>query len=342
MWLQVKKMLTRILFSTLILMAVCTATATAQRRPPVRRSPVPVIFDTDMGPDYDDVGAIALLHALADSGQAQILATVASTTYPRVAAVLDVFNTYFKRPRIPIGVPKGAAVNEGDFQHWSDTLVVRYPHRITQNEQAADAVTVYRQVLARQPDHSVTIVTVGFLTNLANLLASPGDRYSPLTGRELVARKVARLVSMAGWFPNGREFNVHKDAGASQQVFGQWPTEIILSGFDIGKEIKTGLPLVQNPAIRNSPVKDVFAICLPKAEGDRHGRMSWDQTAVLVAIKGTTGYYTLKPGRMRVAADGSNTWDEQGKGHFYLVPAMPVPQVTAIIDRLMQHQPAGK
>ena len=40
--------------------------------------PVSVIFDTDMGPDYDDVGALALLHALADSGEVRILATVSS------------------------------------------------------------------------------------------------------------------------------------------------------------------------------------------------------------------------------------------------------------------------
>ena len=36
------------------------------------KKPVPVIFDTDMGPDYDDVGAIAMLHALADKGEATI------------------------------------------------------------------------------------------------------------------------------------------------------------------------------------------------------------------------------------------------------------------------------
>ena len=40
--------------------------------------PVKIIFDTDLGPDYDDVGALAFLHAMADSGKAEILATVAS------------------------------------------------------------------------------------------------------------------------------------------------------------------------------------------------------------------------------------------------------------------------
>ena len=72
--------------------------------------PIAVIFDSDMGPDYDDVGAITLLHAFADSGYAKILATVASTKYEGVAAVFNVFNTYFNRPGILIGVPKGKAL----------------------------------------------------------------------------------------------------------------------------------------------------------------------------------------------------------------------------------------
>src|SRR5215210_5262834 len=131
-----------------------------------KQKPLPVIFDTDMGPDYDDVGAITLLHAFADEGKAKILATVASTKYEGVAAVLNVFNTYFKRPALPIGVPKGEAVTKKDFQHWTDTLIKNYPHTIKNNSDVPDAVEVYRQVLAKQSDKSVTIITVGFLTNL--------------------------------------------------------------------------------------------------------------------------------------------------------------------------------
>src|SRR6478736_3450859 len=78
-----------------------------------------VIFDSDMGPDYDDVGAITMLHAFADEGKANILATIASTKYENVAAVFNVFNTYFKKPNISIGVPKGEALELRDFQHWS-------------------------------------------------------------------------------------------------------------------------------------------------------------------------------------------------------------------------------
>ena len=66
-----------------------------------------VIFDTDFGPDYDDVGAITLLHSFADSGWVQILATMASSRHQNAAAAINVFNTYFNRPEIPIGVVRG-------------------------------------------------------------------------------------------------------------------------------------------------------------------------------------------------------------------------------------------
>ena len=67
---------------------------------------VNLILDTDLGPDYDDVGAMALMHALADSGQVKILATVSSNLDERVVPCIEVINTYFKRPDIPVGAPK--------------------------------------------------------------------------------------------------------------------------------------------------------------------------------------------------------------------------------------------
>ena len=208
--------------------------------------PVNIIFDSDMGPDYDDAGAITILHALADKGEAHILATVASTKYEGVAGVLNVFNTYFSRPDIPIGVPKREALDLRDWQHWTDTLLANYPHQIKSNAEVPDAVQVYRKILASQPDHSVTVVTVGFLTNLSNLLNTGSDKYSKLNGRELIDRKVKLLVCMAGKFPSGYEFNVMKDAKASQNVYSNWPTQVILSGFEIGEQIMAGLPLIHN------------------------------------------------------------------------------------------------
>ena len=306
------------------------------------RGPVPIIFDSDMGPDYDDVGAITLLHALADSGQAKILATIASTKYDGVACVMNVFNTYFNRPNTPVAVPKGNALTLRDWQHWTDTLIAKYPHRIKSNNDVPDAAELYREILSKQPDHSVTIVTVGFLTNLSNLLLSKADKYSSLDGKELVRKKVKHLVCMAGRFPSGSEFNVNRDAAASQNVFSNWPTNILFSGFEIGWRIKVGLPLIHNNAIHNSPVKDVFSICIPMAAEDSAGRMSWDETAVLVAVKGYAPFYHLEYGRIQVAADGSNTWSAEGKQHAHLVEAVSPEIVRAYINKLIMHQPVKR
>jgi pyrimidine-specific ribonucleoside hydrolase len=304
--------------------------------------PIPVIFDTDMGPDYDDVGAITLLHAFADSGYVQILATMASTKYEGVAAVLDVLNTYFKRPDIIIGVPKGKALELKDSQHWTDTLLLNYPHSIKRNDEALSASEAYRKLLASQADSSVTIITVGFLTNLADLLESLPDNYSKLNGKELVTKKVKRLVCMAGRFPSGSEFNVRMDAAASKRVFDNWPTPVLLSGVEIGFTIVTGLPLINNRSIKQNPVKDVYRICIPLSQQDTAGRMSWDQTAVLIAVKGYRPWWNIETGRMIVADDGSNTWSKESSLHSYVTEALSPLIVEQVINKLMMHQPMGK
>ena len=310
--------------------------------PGQKTKPIPVIFDSDMGPDYDDVGAITLLHAFADSGYVNILATVASTKYEGVAAIFNVLNTYFKRPGISIGVPKGKALELKDSQHWTDTLLLKYPHRIKKNDEVVSATEVYRKSLASQPDRSVTIITVGFLTNLAELLQSIPDKYSKLTGKELVRQKVRQLVCMAGSFPAGNEWNVRMDAAASKNVFNNWPTPILFSGVEIGFTIKTGLPLINNDAIKNSPVKDVYRISIPLSLQDSAGRMSWDQTAVLIAVKGYKPWWNTKKGKMIVADNGSNAWGNEDSRHSYLVEAQPPVIIRELINKLMMHQPVNK
>jgi pyrimidine-specific ribonucleoside hydrolase len=326
-----KLTLTLSIFCSLILQ-IGTVAQTAKK-------PVPVIFDTDMGPDYDDVGALAMLHAFADNGEAQILATIASTKYEGVGPVLSVLNTYFERSTLPIGVPRGDASILRDTQHWSDSIIANYPHLIRSNDQTMDAVELYRKILAAQPDNSVTLITVGFLTNISNLLQSKADDYSVLSGIDLVNKKVNKLVSMAGRFPKGKEFNVQIDAKASRYVVANFKKPIILSGFEIGEKIKTGIPLINSTSIKDSPVKDVFRISIPLAKEDREGRMSWDETAVLVAVRGVEPFYKVSCGAMVVAPDGSNTWNPNGRGHCRLVESQAPATVQKLINELIMHQP---
>ena len=303
--------------------------------------PVKIIFDSDMGPDYDDVGALTMLHAFADSGEAEILATMASNKYALVAPCLEVINAYYGRPEIPIGSPKTNGVNIGCGQHWTDSLVANYPHRLDSTSKTKDAVWLYRKVLAAQPDTSVVIVTVGFLTNLNDLLLSQPDSISPLNGNDLVLRKVKRLVSMAGMFPEGKEFNVKEDSTSSKYVFDHWPTHIILSGFEIGDKILTGKKLINSNL--KSPAKMAFGISIPMSEEDKNGRKSWDQSAVLTAVKGATFAFSEVKGQMIVEPSGFNRWiNKEGGLHTYLVFKKSPGELSNLIESYMMHEPANK
>lgn len=297
---------------------------------------VPIIVDTDIGPDYDDVGALALLHALADEGAAKPLAIMTSNKNELTAPSIDVLDTYFGRPDLPVGAPKGKAADIGAWQKWPEMMVAKYAHHINKTSDVPDAVKLYREILSKQPDQSVTIASIGFLTNLSNLLDSKPDGYSHLSGRELIKRKVKKLVSMAGWFPQGREYNLYTDSTASANVFNHWPTPVIFSGFEIGNNIKTGLGLVHDDALK-SPVKDVFAWCIPKAKEDSAGRMSWDETAVFVAIKGAEPYFGLKRGHI-IINGGYNSWKTDPNGsQYYLTEGLPYNEIAAILESYMKH-----
>ena len=301
-------------------------------------TPKPVILDTDCGPDYDDVGALAILHAFADSGYINILATMASNKHELVAPSIDVINTYFGRPDIPIGAPKSEGVNIGAFQKWPDSLITKYPHDLLSTGEAPDAVKLYRKILSEQEDTTVTIISVGFLTNLGNLIMSEPDEFSPLPGKKLIEKKVYRWVCMGGRFPEGKEFNVFMDSSKSIIAIEQWPTKIIFTGFEIGEQIKTGLRLIEMPC-ENNPVKDVFAISIPQSVEDKNGRKSWDQTAVLIAVKGYEKYFDINKGRFVTFKDGHNEWKDSENGtHGYVKTKMPVPQITKLIEDLMMHK----
>lgn len=323
-----------VIFSISIVLSACTNQSGNKSAIPVK-----IIFDTDLGPDYDDVGALAFLHAMADSGKVEILATVASNKHELVAPAIEVINTYFGRPGLPLGAPKTRGVNLGSSQHWADSIVAKYPHTVKSTSDVRDAVEVYRNILNTQADKSVTIVTVGFLTNLSNLLQSQADNISPLTGLELVSKKVKMLVSMAGKFPEGREFNVYMDSDASAYVYNNWPGQVVFSGFEIGCEIHTGLRLIHSD-IKNSPVKDVFSISIPLSAEDKNGRMSWDETAALIGVYGTEGFFDTVRGKIIVNPDGSNKWENDPNGRqIYVKQKMSVKDISIFIENRMMHLP---
>lgn len=306
-----------------------------------KHAPVPIIFDTDIAPDYDDVGALTILHAFADRGEAVILATISSNAFETTAPTLSVLNTYFKRPGIPIGITKTKLPDKNCSQQWAEAIIAKYPHALKSNDGAMDAVELYRKILSAQPDKSVTIVSVGFFTNLAGLLYSQPDAWSKLNGTDLVKMKVKQLVSMAAALgkdgKSGYEFNVVTDAAASKKVFADWPTPVTISGFEIGQKILTGMRLVNNANIKNSPVKDAFKIALVK-DNNHAGRNSWDETAVLVAARGIAPWFGFRTLNFEIKDDGQDVLIA-GKKFKYLVFKQSPEQIGKVLEDLMMHQP---
>lgn len=162
---------------------------------------VRLILDTDMMTDCDDVAALGILHKMADYGEVDILAVMVSSKYPMSAPVVDVVNTYYGRPDIPIGTPKKGTGFYTPVSVFLDSLASEFPHQIESNDHAPDAVTLYREILALEADTSVVIVTIGYSSNIEQLLKSKPDNISELNGYDLVEKKAKVWINMGGNFP---------------------------------------------------------------------------------------------------------------------------------------------
>ena len=285
--------------------------------------PVPLIFDTDICGDCDDVLALGMIHALQSRGMCTLLAVTISVDHELAAPFVDAVNTFYERGNIPIGVVgKGGVVEKSEFLSLVDEKDggrFRYPHDLVSNESAKDATALLRATLAAQADHSVVIAQVGFSTNLARLLDSPPDEYSPLTGRELVEQKVKLLSLMAGAFQpiegNRRylEYNVVKDVASARILAERWPTAMVYSGFEIGIALPYPAVSIERDYgyVPHHPLAEAYIRHNPPP----HNRPTWDLTSVLYAVLPDRGYFDLSPpGNVTVEADGFTRFDEHPKG----------------------------
>ena len=154
-----------------------------------------------------------------------------------------------------------------------------------------EAWTVYRRVLAAQPDNSVNIASIGMLTNLALLLQSGPDEYSPLSGADLVAAKVDRVVYMDGGYnfecAVGFVGDADDCAGTSQYTIDNWPANLTQYFMWEGGDFNTAEPLANgcNPGNPGQTGYDNWC-CNPDGSSGYNGRLSWDPLTVLIAVRG--------------------------------------------------------
>lgn len=338
-------------FFTAILILTCPALAVFAQSP---AQPIPLIFDTDIGNDCDDVLALGMIHALQSRGECELLAVTITKDHEHAAAFTDAVNTFYGRGEIPIGVCRsGVTAEQGRFNGLSQILddgEMRYPHDLLSGNDAPDAVSVLRTVLSQAEDGSVVIAQVGFSTNLTNLLASQPDDISELDGRKLIKSKVRLLSIMAGAFapiPNKEgqpgdhlEYNVVKDLPASQKLAEQWPTPIVWSGFEIGLNLAYPHVSIEQDYnyVDHHPLKEAYYHYIKPP----HNRPTWDLTAVLYAVRPDREYFDLsQQGEVTVDKKGYTTFQaaENGRDRYLIIRDAQKQRTTEALVQLSSQPP---
>lgn len=287
-----------------------------------------ILLDTDIGPDCDDVAAIAMLNIYKRAGLCNILGIGHCTSNPYGAGAIDAICNYYGNRDIPIGTYSGKNfLADENCMYYNKDLVATFDNRY-QKTQPEDAVNFYRRILSEQPDQSVDFVAIGPLNNLSALIDSGPDAYSALTGIELVRRKVKRLVSMAGIFPCAslelrqrakaiaiceiqefKEFNVVCDIQAAQNVANNWPTPKTYLGFEAGL-IETCGPL-QKRFEDDHPVRMAYRLYT-----ENGWRYSWDLLTVQYAIDDRSPNFRCSAqGTVRFGDSGTTIWSREEKGN---------------------------
>jgi inosine-uridine nucleoside N-ribohydrolase len=300
--------------------------------------PVKLIFDTDMLTDCDDAAAMAILHKLADIGEVDILATMVTSKYPMSGPVVDVINTFCGRPEMPVGTPKNGTGVFNPNSVFLDKVAAEFPHRLQSNDDAPDAVELYRKILSAHPDTSVVILTVGYMSNLAALLKSGADQHSGLSGPELVKKKVKRWVCMGGNFPvDPAKDNVNftRDAPAAVYAINNWPGEIWFAGREIGHNIFIGDKLRAEPL--SNPVRRAYELHRSRVNPENWNHHTADPSAVMLAVRGLSDYWDIeKDGYIDLKDDCSFVWKKKGGARqAYIIQKMNRAKLGNIMEELL-------
>jgi enterochelin esterase-like enzyme len=322
------------------ILALVLVTAAAAGTPPK------VILDTDPSFDPDDAGCMAMLHKMATDGEVEILAMMNSTHFREGPLSISAINHYYHRGAIPVGDYKADGKTEAPSGNYDHYIANHYPRDLESDEDAPEASSLYREILASSPDGSVTIVVIGTMHNIAQLLASLPDTFSELGGRELVARKVNRIVTMGGNFIDGRGVDRANWGGSdplcafydwaclnpsrnelTRYVIDESPVPFIASGWEVGcgdfhdagqGTVNTGQALKGQPA--DHVIRRAYEHHYASRGGDEDiTRHSNDQCALLYAVRGARDYFTEHlDGAITLGEDGTTEWSsapDRGAGY---------------------------
>ena len=308
------------LFLLLTACLLCACGITPKAEP----TPQAIIFETDMGNDIDDAMALDLLFKNMDQGNINLLAVSVHKNNPHSAEFIDIMRHWYGYPTLPIGVNTACVTDMDCVDYCTKVALLKKEDgspmfKRSENPNYEEAVEMYRRILSEQADGSVVIVTVGFSTTMAQLLQSQPDKYSSLTGEELVAKKVKYFSVMAGEFvqENFREYNVWNDLEASKYFFDHSPRPMVIVPWTLGDQIQyPGKSIAEDFAWSDNPMVEGYKAYLEMP----YDRPTWDVISTFYACHPDFEGFTLSgKGEVKVVGEGVTEWRDDENGRYQIL-----------------------
>lgn len=290
---------------------------------------VRIILDSDFGSSTDDLFTLLMMHRYADQGKCEVLGVIVDREGEDNAAVVDVINNYCGHPNVPIGLIKNGADNPKIWIDYGDMPYMTnedgspmFRRTYSDYSSLPDGWQLYRKILSEQPDNSVVICSIGFVTCLSQLLDSEPDDYSPLNGVDLVSTKVKKIHIMGGVFDSAVEpdFNFSQAMEFSINFFEKWPddVDIYFSPGEVGDMVEYPIDMVINDISWTDihPIKQVYM-----NYDCNTGQKMWDPMTLIQIVEGDHLFTISESGTVELTENAETIFTPDANGNcFYQIP----------------------
>ncbi len=294
------------LFVAVIAIGIASCSSTKQvvnNAPSVPKAqkaePINLILDADFGSSTDDLFALMMINHFMDEGRVDLKGVIVDREGAKNAGVVDIFNTYYGHPNVPVGLERNGVKNPRCFIPYNGICDLKDVHgnpmfkRSFDENKCMEGYKLYRKLLSEAKDKSITVVAIGFMTTIAQLFESGADEYSKEKGVDLFGKKVKAVYIQSGRFEAGDSLSGYNMRAASKQAavfYNNLPkdVDIIMSPSNIGdlmdyspKDVLADLSTTER-----NPIKAVYTHYTCDT-----GQRMWDTNCLVNAVDGDEGYY---------------------------------------------------
>lgn len=280
-----------------------------------RCEPVKMIIDADVGSSTDDLFVLMMAYHYVEQGLLDLKGIVVDREGEKNAAVVDVFNTYYGHPDIPVALERKGVKNPRYYIPYNTICDMRNAQgelrfkRTLDTDQCLEGYKLYRKILSKAEDNSIVVVATGFATTLSRLFESEPDEYSRLNGVELFAQKVKAVYMQGGRFEVGDSlcgYNLRTASVLSDLFFRRFPesVDLFFSPSNVGDVMDYAVAdvLADLEGEEDNPLRVIYEQ-FPCDTGQR----MWDTNCLVQAVMGD-GMYTLSPrGKVKFVENGDES-----------------------------------